>query len=315
MAAANNFYSLSTPDGATFRLIALNTSPHNRFMQLYPKELDLEVNKVFAESLLSDCQAQVLASRDMPRFIEEIRINGEYILGALAILVDAGCIDYDAYERLEAKLNAPNNNRPPLSERLAAFVTENENRMPQEYIDSLITMLKEYVGNLPVNEIIELAKGQFRQAWVKNAIETRLQPAPQEQEVVQNVQAGLPRELEDALVSLEALASSEAPTHEEVLDALTSAAIALASYNLPQEGLPQDAQLRIEAATLTISSLNIPPFDFNNEDHLALKQDIQQMWVNIMSKLNLDIPFSVEMNTDFDHELAQLQTLQEEGFE
>ena len=109
-------------------------------IQLYPKELDLGLNQLFVETILSDCQAEVRVDHNAPRLAQEIRVKGDYIVGALALLLGQQCIDDETVESIEARMQsvretlpAANENRAPLqpfAEKIAAFVAENQNQNP-----------------------------------------------------------------------------------------------------------------------------------------------------------------------------------------
>lgn len=328
-----SFYPFPTPDGQTFRLIALNvkSDPRNSFIQLYPKDLDLEVNRLFVETVLFESQAVAVVDPSARKFAREIQVKGDYILGALVTLFDQGYIDEETLSSIEARLAmAPLTQDepvaaveaaplPPLSEKLEAFVQETQNRLPQEYVQQLFPLLLEYTSSMPLKEIIEMAKGYFSIAWVKTAISS----LPEKVVTPEILEKLCPQSLQDypelalqhnslvvdrAVVQLERLADKDgATTHQQVLDELTQVAIMLNSH---EGALPQDLQTRVEAASIKLAKL-IPAFNFDNQEHLTIKADIEQVWNEmLMPKLGLNIPCVVEMDTDFDHELALLYGMQ-----
>lgn len=327
-----SFYPFPTPDGQTFRLIALNvkSDPTNSFIQLYPKDLDLEVNRLFVETVLSESQAVAVVDPSARKFAREIQVKGDYILGALVTLFDQGYIDEETLSSIEARLAmaplpqdepvaaveaAP---LPPLAEKLEAFVQETQNMLPQEYVHQLFPLLLEYTSSMPLKEIIEMAKGYFSIAWVKTAISS----LPEKVKTPEILEKLCPQSLLDypelavqhnslvvdrAVAQLERLAGKDGATHQEVLDELTQVAIMLNSH---EGALPQELQTRVEVSAVKLAKL-IPAFNFDDQEHLTIKADIEQVWNEmLMPKLGLTIPCVVEMDTDFDHELALLYGMQ-----
>ncbi len=293
----------NTPGSNFFAEIALTDS--NSSLRLYPKERDFEISHLFTETVLAGVQAEVVCEEGGR--VREIQIGKEHIPNALAILLEQHYIDEDTSSKILRAFFNESAALQPLAERLAAFVAQIQDESPNEYLKTLIPLLTEYVSNMPLQEIIDLAKSHFKISWVKNAIETKLQSIAQEKNSLV---------LEQAIQQLEALGAKEGVSHEAVLDDLTQAFEYLTSYNPEEGGLSNELQTRVQDAVQKISAI-IPPFDANVPSHKELREQIQAIWDNgIMAKLGLDIPCVFEMNTASDLGIAvELAELDAQLFE
>lgn len=289
------------PSGAHFSQIILHTNPENpdtNCLQLFPNEIDLEINQVFATSVLEGLNAEVLAMAEEPTLTQEIQVKGNAIQVALEILLAGNYID----KATKASLQLPNREPTktalqPLNERLQSFVAENEKETPQKYIHQLIPLLLEYTHTMPIAEIITCAQGYFKIAWVKGAIESQLKEA---------VNKESSQALEAAVTHLETLAAKEHVSHQEALELLQASAEAIKAYTPQQEGISKEVQTRVEEAANKISNL-IPPFDLTDRKQQLINQEIQTIWADsLMAKLGLNIPCTILMNTEVDHEVAKL---------
>jgi hypothetical protein len=172
MSGLSNYYSFNVSDGSSFfKAVNIFTSRYElakNYVLLYPKDIDIEVNNVFANTIFEGLNAQVITYSDMstpidwsnpkprPRFVREIDVAGSNVRTAVDRLfqqhhLDAGersAIEYPIRE-LEKCLE--------YHAKLSQNISTAQKSMIESFVEPYLGILKDKMEPWQIKQSLDKA--------------------------------------------------------------------------------------------------------------------------------------------------------------